>query len=151
MNLFTCSNPNLKKISFPTANKDFKEACENISQQFSSIEFEFQSFIFEESRKDSWFTIQEQSLELFMWEGGDNWSCMLSPKIIMGQISVLRLELVKCSDGAVLVGVGNKDIDTAYYVGNNSNSASCYFKNRGGGDSMKVIFGSTSSGYGKYA
>jgi len=86
-----------------------------------------------------------------MSTGGDNWSCMLLPRLLAGSVSTLRLLLEKCSDGAVLVGVGNKDTSLEYYLGQNWNSVSCYFKNWDGDSSMKVVFGSTSGGYGKFA
>lgn len=76
---------------------------------------------------------------------------MLEPKIQIGQVATLKLQLVKCVDGAVLIGVGNKSINLEYYLGQSETGVSCYFKQRGGDDAMKVIFGSTSSGYGKCA
>lgn len=52
-----------------------------------------------------------------MATGGDNRTVMLEPWIVTGQIATLRLELVKSSDAAVLVGVGNKDTSLDYYLG----------------------------------
>ena len=76
---------------------------------------------------------------------------MIEPWLVMGDVSTIRFEVVKSSDAAFLIGVGNKDINLDFYIGQGDTGVSCYFKQRGDGDSMKVIFGSTSSGYGKCA
>jgi len=88
--------------------------------------------------------VLEDGLVCKMADGGDNKTCLTSPKIEIGTVAEFKVLIEKCEDSAFLIGVGNKDLDPDYYIGQGSTGISFYFKS-----DTKVIFGNTSSGYGK--
>lgn len=70
---------------------------------------------------------------------------MLTPRIEPNSVVTLKLLMEKTSDAAMLVGVGTKDVQTRYYLGQSDTGISFYFRS----DGTKVIRGSTTSESGK--